>query len=315
MKNITAGELFAGIGGIGLGFKKAGFKLSWANEIDKKACVTYNKNFKHIMLNKDMKELNPVKELKKVDVITGGFPCQAFSIAGYRKGFEDERGILFFDTLRFIKGINPKVIFLENVKNLSYHDEGRTLKRIKSKLKQLKYFVTSAVLNTAKYSDIPQNRERLYIVGFKDKNSFDRFKFPKEVKKTKLLSSFIEPEVSDEFYYNSSRYYPELKKKITNSNTVYQWRRMYVRENKSSLCPTLTANMGTGGHNVPIIKDKKGIRKLTPRECARLQGFPNNFILPNNLSRSALYKQIGNSVSVPVVASIAKNIKTAVTDK
>jgi DNA (cytosine-5)-methyltransferase 1 len=111
MRNITIGELFAEIGGIGLGFKNAGFKLSCANEIDKKACVTYNKNFKHTLLNKDIKELDPEKEIKKVYVITGGFPCQAFSIAGYRKGFEDERGILFFDTLRFIKAIRPKVIF------------------------------------------------------------------------------------------------------------------------------------------------------------------------------------------------------------
>ena len=115
----------------------------------------------------------------------------------------------------------------------------------------------------------------------------------------------------DKYYYNNSKYYPILKESMTNSNTCYQWRRHYVRENKSNLCPTLTANMGTGGHNVPLIFDKKGVRKLTPRECARFQGFPDNFKLNTDFADSVLYKQFGSSVSVPVIKLVAENILQA----
>lgn len=312
----TVGELFAGIGGIGLGFKNAGgYKLAWANEIDANACSTYSKNFTHPIINKDMTEIDPLKDLGKVDIITGGFPCQAFSIAGYRKGFKDDRGNLFFDILRFVKKIEPRVIFLENVKNLSAHDNGRTFKIIQEELTNAGYYIKSQILNTADYSEIPQNRERIYIVCFRYKQEYDNFKFPQKSKKRKSVSDLIDLFVSQDFYYNNTKYYPILKEEVKNSNTVYQWRRTYVRENKSNLCPTLTANMGMGGHNVPLIKDEKGVRKLTPRECARFQGFPDDFILPDNLAKPALYKQIGNSVSVPVITAIAKNIKIALGDK
>jgi DNA (cytosine-5)-methyltransferase 1 len=312
----TIGELFAGIGGIGLGFKNAGgYKLVWANEIDTNACATYKKNFTHSIINKDMTEIDISKELEKVDIITGGFPCQAFSIAGYRKGFKDDRGNLFFDILRFIQNIEPRVLFLENVKNLSAHDNGITFKIIQSELTKAGYFIKSQILNTADYSEIPQNRERIYIVCFRSKQDCDNFKFPNKSTRRKSVSDLLDPSATQEFYYNETKYYPTLKEEIRNPNTVYQWRRTYVRENKSNLCPTLTANMGMGGHNVPLIKDKKGIRKLTPRECARFQGFPDNFILPDNLAKPTLYKQIGNSVSVPVITAIARNIRIALEDK
>ncbi len=310
----TVGELFAGIGGIGLGFKKAGFDISWANEIDEKACITYSRNFKHLLLNQDMRETDP-KTLKKVDVLTGGFPCQAFSIAGYRKGFKDDRGNIFFDILRYIETLKPRVVFLENVKNLAGHDKGRTFKIIQDELKKLGYTVKASILNTATHSNIPQNRERIYILCFKNKKDADNFSFPSPVKERKPLSSILDHSASDEFYYTNTKYYSQLKKEIKNKNTIYQWRRVYLRENKSNLCPTLTANMGTGGHNVPLILDDKGIRKLTPRECARFQGFSDDFILPDTLAKPALYKQIGNSVSVPVITAIAKNIKIALGDK
>lgn len=302
------GELFAGIGGIGLAFKDAGFDVVWANEIDEKACFTYSQNFEHLVVNKGMQDVNP-SELPKVDILTGGFPCQAFSIAGYRKGFNDDRGNLFFDILRYIKALQPKVVFLENVKNLSTHDGGRTFKRIQEELLDAGYYIKSNVLNTSNYSDVPQNRERIYIVCFKDKNLADKFKFPSKVNKLKSIKEMLETNVGEEFYYTNTKYYEQLKREMTNKNTIYQWRRVYVRENKSNLCPTLTANMGTGGHNVPLILDENnGIRKLTPRECIRFQGFPDNYILPTNLPKSALYKQIGNSVSVPVIKRIAENI-------
>ena len=311
MRKYRVGELFAGIGGIGLGFHEAGFELAWANEIDKKACITYSRNFGNLLINKDMVQVDP-KELPKIDVLTGGFPCQAFSIAGYRKGFADDRGHLFFDILRYIDVLQPKVVFLENVKNLTVHDHGRTFGIIQKELTQAGYYIKASVLNTANYSDVPQNRERLYIVCFKNKNFADKFKFPDPVNKTKTIRSLLETNVPEVFSYKKSRYYARLKAEMKNPDTIYQWRRIYVRENKNNLCPTLTANMGTGGHNVPLIIDgEDNIRKLTPRECARLQGFPDTYVLPKELPNSALYKQIGNSVSVPVIRAIAENILKA----
>lgn len=308
MKKYLVGELFAGIGGIGLGFQEAGFELAWANEIDEKACVTYSQNFSHLLINQDMTKVDP-STLPQIDILTGGFPCQAFSVAGYRKGFKDDRGNLFFDILRYINTLKPKVVFLENVKNLTAHDNGHTFSVIQNELNQAGYYIKSNVLNTCQYSDVPQNRERIYIVCFRDKELADKFKFPTPTKKLRSIRSLLEDNVSEEFSYKHSKYYEQLKQEMTNPSTIYQWRRVYVRENKNNLCPTLTANMGTGGHNVPLILTDNGdIRKLTPRECARFQGYPDNYKLPDNLPKSALYKQIGNSVSVPVIKKIAENI-------
>ena len=304
---MKVGELFAGIGGIGLAFRQAGFDIGWANEIDKKAYLTYSKNFNNHAVNEDMKKVNPIK-LGPIDVLAGGFPCQSFSIAGHMKGFEDPRGNLFFDILNFVDVLQPPIIFLENVKNLLSHDCGRTFKIIQGELSNAGYYIKHKVLNTAEYSDIPQNRERLYIVCFGHKEHYEKFKFPKPIKKTKSIRSLLESNVSEKFSYKNSKYYTLLKETMTNPNTLYQWRRTYVRENKKGLCPTLTANMGTGGHNVPLVLDGNDIRKLTPRECARFQGFPDSFIFPDELPNSELYKQIGNSVSIPVVRAIAKNI-------
>lgn len=304
---MNVGELFAGIGGIGLAFKKAGFDIGWANELDKKAYLTYSKNFNNYAVNEDMRKVNPI-DLRSVDVLAGGFPCQSFSIAGYQKGFNDERGNLFFDILNFVDVLRPPVIFLENVKNLLTHDCGRTFKIIQGELSNAGYYIKHKVMNTVEYSDVPQNRERLYIVCFGHKEHYLKFKFPKPVKKTKSIRSLLDSNVPEEFSYKNSRYYDKLKDAMKNPDTLYQWRRTYVRENKKGLCPTLTANMGTGGHNVPLVLDDDDIRKLTPRECARFQGFPDSFVLPKELPNSELYKQIGNSVSVPVVKAIAKNI-------
>ena len=299
-----------GIGGIELGFKNAGFDIAWANEIDKNASITYRLNHKHKLFEKDLNDLQ-TSEVEPVDVLTGGFPCQAFSIAGYQKGFRDDRGNIFFQILRFVDDLEPKIIFLENVKNLVSHDKGRTFKRICSELEDRGYTLKYKVLNSAEYGDVPQNRERIYIVAFKDKNVAERFSFPKPKKLTKKVTDLIEKSVEDRYYYRNSRYYEQLKEEMKNRDSVYQWRRVYVRENKSKLCPTLTANMGTGGHNVPLIIDEKDIRKLTPRECARFQGYSDNFKFPPKLSNSALYKQIGNSVTVPVIEAIAREIKKA----
>ncbi|MEE1002256.1 MAG: DNA cytosine methyltransferase [Acutalibacteraceae bacterium] len=315
---LTCASFFAGVGGIDKGFEMAGFKTIFANEFDKNAATTYTANFPDVDLKVcDIKELDENKDIPNFDVLLAGFPCQAFSIAGYRQGFDDEkgRGNLFFELIRIIKKKKPKVIFLENVKNLLTHDNGNTFSVIYNALNELGYHVKKTVLNSCDYGNIPQTRERIYIVCFKDERQLQKFDFPKKINLEKKLSDVIDFKgKKDKNYYYTERcnFYNELSKCVTSSETCYQWRRVYVRENKSNLCPTLTANMGTGGHNVPIIKTYDNrIRKLTPRECFNLQGFPEDFILPDSLCNGALYKQAGNSVVVTVIYRIAEEIKKA----
>ena len=311
MKNgLKVASLFAGIGGICYGFKQAGAQIVWANEIDKDACKTYRHNFgDKYLVEGDIKEVDP-NTIPDIDILNGGFPCQAFSVAGYRKGFDDERGNLFFEITRILEVKKPRAILLENVKNLEGHDHGNTFKVIKEQLELLGYHVHKAVLNTMEYGNVPQNRERIYIVGFLSKEAYDKFTYPKEIPLTKNIHDIID--VTDKkplgLYYENSKYYPELVKTMTKKDTVYQWRRVYCRENKSNVCPTLTANMGTGGHNVPLILDDYGIRKLTPEECVGFQGFPKEFSFPNDICNASKYKQAGNSVSVPVIKRIAENM-------
>ena len=305
-------DLFAGVGGIRMGFENAGFKTVFANDFDAPCKQTYDLNFKDSKLVvEDIRKIG-IDDLPPFDFLLGGFPCQAFSIAGYRKGFDDpkNRGNLFFDIAKIIKAKNPEGFMLENVKNLKSHDGGNTFKVIEETLRDLGYFVKSKVLNTMEYGNVPQNRERIYIVGFKNKDYSDKFVFPEPVKLTIKITDLLENNVPEKYYYNGKPLFERIKKDVKEEGRVYQWRRQYVRENKSGVCPTLTANMGTGGHNVPIIKDKKGIRKLTPLECFRIQGFPKNYILPN-IADSALYKQAGNSVSIPVVEAVAKQMMKA----
>jgi len=307
-------DLFAGVGGIRLGFEKAGFETAFANDFDEQCKTTYDLNFSRSKLVvEDIRKIG-VDDLPKFDFLLGGFPCQPFSIAGYRQGFEDkkDRGNLFFDIVRIIEARKPEGFLLENVKNLKSHDQGKTFTMIEETLKNLGYYLKSKVLNSMDYGNIPQNRERLYIVGFKNETYTDNFSFPEPVKLTKKIADLLEKDVPEKYYYNGKPLFEKLKNSIKEEGKVYQWRRQYVRENKSGVCPTLTANMGTGGHNVPIIKDKKGIRKLTPLECFRIQGFPPEFSLPKNLADSALYKQAGNSVSVPVLEAVANQMMRAI---
>lgn len=310
-------DLFAGVGGIRLGFEQAGFETVFANDFEPKCAATYDLNFGDGALTVgDITKIDE-KTIPDCDFVIGGFPCQAFSIAGYRKGFDDEkgRGNLFLDVARIIKEKKPVGFMLENVKNLKTHDGGNTFKVISQTLQDLGYHIKAEVLNSMDYGNVPQNRERIYIVGFKDKKKCDAFEFPKPIKRTVNVTDILEKgEIPEKYYYEGKPLYDRLKDEITEQGEVYQWRRQYVRRNKSGVCPTLTANMGTGGHNVPIIYDGKGIRKLTPRECFSVQGFPKDYKLPTNISDGALYKQAGNSVSVPVIKRIAENIKKALED-
>ena len=317
MSNYTLGSLFAGIGGIDLGFKKVGVKALWANEIDTYCAETFKANHSDTnLIVGDICNLK-AKDLPTVDILAGGFPCQPFSIAGYRKGFEDDRGNLFFQIIRLLKEFQiekrlPKVVFLENVKNLYNHNNGETFKLVREELKNLGYYVTERILNTCEYGNIPQNRERLYIVAFLSKEQKDNLVWPSKIKLTNTIDNIIawDNEVDKKYYYTPSmKCYPLLYENMKNKNSIYQFRRVYIRENKSGVCPTLTANMGMGGHNVPLIKDSKDrIRKITPRECLLLQGFPKDFNIPKNLCDSRVYKQAGNSVSVEVIYRIAKEI-------
>lgn len=304
-------DLFAGIGGIRLGIQSNDYECVFSSEFDLNAQKTYSINFNDIP-HGDITKISE-EEIPNHDILLGGFPCQAFSIAGYRKGFEDTRGTLFFEIARILEYHQPKAFLLENVKGLIGHDKGQTIKKMLEVLNEhLGYETYVKVLNSMTHSNIPQNRERVFIVGF-NKNKikqFDKFNFPEPIPLTKGISDLLSKERQlEKYYYDSkSKIYLQLEKANIQKNRIYQWRRQYVRENKSNVCPTLTANMGTGGHNVPIIRDSYGIRKLTPRECARFQGYPESFILPN-ISDSKLYQQIGNSVTVPLIRRIADNIK------
>lgn len=318
MKNKCA-SFFAGVGGIDKGFELAGFETIYANELDVNASTTFKANFKNVTIDVcDIKDLNEKTDIPNFDIMLGGFPCQAFSVAGYRQGFDDKkgRGNLFFDLLHIIKAKKPEVVFLENVKNLVTHDKGNTFKVINEALKNEGYHIKSKVLNSYQYGNIPQSRERIYIVCFKNKEHYLKFDFPSAVPLNKSLKDVIDfdNKQDEKFYYTEKcSFYDTLVEDIQTSDTCYQWRRTYVRENKSNLCPTLTANMGTGGHNVPLIKmNNNDIRKLTPRECFNLQGFPEDFIIPEQSSNTALYKQAGNSVTVTVIEAIAKNIMQSI---
>ena len=305
-------DLFAGIGGIRIGFENAGFESVFSNDFEPACKKTYDLNFETSKLHiQDIREIEP-DTLPDFDFLLGGFPCQAFSIAGHRQGFNDEknRGNLFFYVAKILEVKQPTGFLLENVKNLVSHDNGRTFQIIQTMLQELGYHLKFQVLNTMEYGNVPQNRERIYIVGFKNFTQCMQFSFPEPIELTRTVKDILEPTVSQKYYYNGKPLYDRIKNDVTEEGKVYQWRRQYVRENKKNVCPTLTANMGTGGHNVPIIKDAHGIRKLTPLECLRLQGFPDSYVLPDNLSDGALYKQAGNSVSVPVIERIAKNIVT-----
>lgn len=307
-------DLFAGIGGIRMGFENAGFETVFSNDFEPKCKTTFDLNFEDPkMVVEDIRNIQP-SSLPDFNYLLGGFPCQAFSIAGHMQGFNDEkdRGNLFFYIAKILEEKQPDGFLLENVKNLCAHDKGNTFNVIKQTLTDLEYHIKYQVLNTMEYGNIPQNRERIYIVGFKNKNYFEKFSFPEPKQLIKTVRDFLESDVDQKYYYEGKPLYERIKDDIDSQDDIYQWRRQYVRRNKKRVCPTLTANMGAGGHNVPIIKDNKGIRKLTPRECIRLQGFPFDYKLPNLTSDAPLYSQAGNSVSVPVIESIANKIKEAV---
>ncbi len=322
---VTVGCLFSAIGGFSKAFQQHGASILWANEKDRFASETFRLNFPNVRhIEKPVEDLSVHRDhLQPIDVLTAGFPCQSFSIAGEKRGFQDPRGLLFLHIIRIIREFGskkPKVLLLENVKNLKAHDKGRTFKRIQAEIQRAGYWFSDAntrVLNTADYTDIPQNRERVFMVAMSRAHfTANAFIFPDpslQIKRRAVRTFLDLKEKADPTLYFTpdSQYYEMFHKEIEKGGRahIYQLRRSYVRKNMSNMCFTLMANMGGGGHNQPVIKDRWGIRKLTPRECARLQGYEDSwFQIPESLSNTQVYKQIGNSVTVPLVALLAQGI-------
>ena len=325
MEKLRCASFFAGVGGIDLGFHSVGFETIYANEFDSYPAKTFELNFPNIHI--DVKDINEVKteDIPDFDILLAGFPCQAFSIAGYRKGFNDEkgRGELFFQLVRILEAKKPRIAFFENVKNLVGHDNGNTFRVICEQLDLLGYKYTYQVLNAMNYGNVAQNRERIYIVAFRDESDYEKFHWPLSVPLTTSVRDIIDFKnpVDEKYYYTKGKYkgdiYEQLVLAMKNDDkenpSIYQWRRKYVRQNKSGVVPTLTANQGEGGHNVCLIHtDDNRIRKMTPRECFNTQGFPKDFKLPEDMSDARLYKQAGNSVCVSVISRIAKNIMDSI---
>lgn len=304
-------SLFAGIGGIDLGFKQAGFNIVWANEIDKFACATYKANLggDHLV-NCDIRRVNE-NDIPDFDVLVAGFPCQPFSIAGKQRGFCDDRGQLFFEIKRIIKGKKPNVVFLENVANLIEHDNGKSFEQVYLSLMEEGYIVRYSTQNPKTHANIPQQRNRVFIVAFLDLEHCNKFKYPEEIPLITKISDIINiHEKHDDVYYytNTHPLYSEMCKKIKDRGLIHRISDYGISKSGYEICPTLTANMGTYPDRVHIIKDDYGIRKLTPYECILLQGYPKQYKFPKGITLQQAYKQIGNSVCVPIIYNIALNI-------
>lgn len=310
-KVITVGSMFAGIGGICLGFKQAGFDIVWANEIDSAACKTYRHHFGGDYLVEGDICLIDKTSIPKFDVLTAGFPCQPFSLAGPHKGFKDKRGNLFFQIIEVAEIVKPGIIFLENVSNLIYHDDGKTFIKIFNSLSELGYCIRYRNIPANEYGNTPQTRNRTYIVAFKDELMCQRFVFPDPIELTTDIFDIIDVhKKQNEVYYYSKNdtFYSCLISKVKRRDSIYRVHDSGIHLAKNRTCPTLTASMGTRKNMVPIIIDDFGFRKLTLRECLDFQGFPKEFYFPKDITIEDAYKQIGNSVCVPVIKRIAEQI-------
>ncbi len=313
MSKPTVVGLFSGIGGIELGFMQAGFEILYSNEIDRCACITYRINFiNHRLVEGDICDIN-ANTVPKTDIIVAGFPCQPFSIMGRQRGFSDPRGNMFFQITRIAEAVKPKVIFLENVKNLIYHNKGRTFITMYNALAELGYSVKYSVQNARTHGNIPQERSRTFVAAFTDYDMMNAFSFPDEIPLERSIDDIIDRSVkhSDIYYYGrESRYYETLNRKIPDKTGIYRIDDSGIANRKYIISPTLKANMGTYHDRVPIIRDDFGIRRLTPQECLALQGYPDNFIF-RGIPLEVAYKQAGNTVCVPVVNRIAEQLYKA----
>ena len=316
---ITAGCLFSGMGGFACALEQEGIRPLWANEMDKYACKTFRHNHpRGIKLIKgDVRELSVAKHnLHPVDILTAGFPCQSFSQAGKKAGFADSRGECFYEIPRLLKEFGderPGIVLLENVRNLMHGGEGLWFDEVIRQIQAAGYWFkkhTCRVLDTAELTGIPQHRPRLFMAAFSTARFPANFyKFPDVAIKPRDIGEFIDRKRKAECYLPpDNRYYKEIRKAMDegDSSGIFQLRRYYARENKNRMCPTLTANMGGGGWNIPFVEDRWGIRELTVQECLRLQGF-EDYTFPDDVPRKEQYRQIGNAITVPLAAMLVAN--------
>lgn len=314
-------DLFAGIGGFRLALQNLGGKCVFTSEWDKEAKRTYKANFGETPFGDITKEETKQYIPDNFDILCAGFPCQAFSIAGKRGGFEDTRGTLFFDVAEIIKRKQPKAIFLENVKGLRNHDKGKTLTTILNVLRNdLGYFVPEPQIVNAKDFGVPQNRERIYIVGFHPSTGINEFTYPKPLDKKVTFADIKEKKVPATKYYLSTQYISTLEKhKARHESKGNGFGYQIIKDDEISNAVVC----GGMGRERNLVIDKRlkdftptthikgevnrdGIRKMTPREWARLQGFPDNYLIP--VADASAYKQFGNSVAVPAIQATAKEI-------
>jgi DNA (cytosine-5)-methyltransferase 1 len=317
-------DLFAGIGGMRTAATNLGGNCVFASEWDRYAQIAYQENYGHAPVG-DIREVL-ASEVPEHDVLLAGFPCQAFSIAGKRGGFEDTRGTLFFDVARIIKEKQPKLFLLENVKGLTHHDSGRTLATILRVLRDdLGYLVPDPQVVNAKNFGVPQNRERVLIVGFRRDLGVKEFAYPSGSQQNRLLSEVLEKEPVSAKYYLSTRLLETLRAHKVRHNMRGNGFGMYVRELDDIAGTLVVGGMGRERNLVvdtrqtnliPVTKiigevNKEGIRRLTPREWARLQGFPDDFKIV--VSDAQAYKQFGNSVAIPAIQAVLKAMLELVT--
>ena len=301
-------DLFAGIGGIRIAFERAGGQCVFTSEWDKPCQVMYEANFG----DKPFGDITKIvaDEVPDHDILTGGFPCQAFSIIGNGRGFADTRGTLFFDVERILRAKQPKAFLLENVKQLTTHDNGRTFKIILEHLENLGYFVHYKVLNGLDFG-VPQKRERIMIVGFKENHPFE---FPRNGAETKKLADILEPERQiDKKHFLSDYFRQKLQRKLKEQGKKIMTRPVVIHENKGGnlgIHPFSTALRANGSYNYVTVN---GERRLTPREMLRLQGYPDTFkmVVPDTQVR----KQAGNSVVIPKIEAVARAMVQAMNQK
>lgn len=296
-------DLFAGVGGIRLGFEKFKGECVFTSEWDKYSKITYKANFGDEPQD-DITKIK-VQEVPKHDILLGGFPCQPFSNAGLKQGFDDTRGTLFFDVARIIDYRKPSMLLLENVKGFVNHDKGKTMKIVKETLEDLGYNVFFKVLNARDFG-LPQNRERIYIVGLnKRKLGSIGFKFPEPTCKPTRVGDILETKV-DEKYTLSNKLWQGHKRRLKEHRAKGNGFGYSLFNRDSKYTSTISARYYKDGSEILIEQKNKNPRKLTPREAARLQGFPESFKIP--VSDAQAYKQFGNSVAVPVIYAIARQM-------
>ncbi|HUD05105.1 MAG TPA: DNA (cytosine-5-)-methyltransferase [Patescibacteria group bacterium] len=318
MRKLKAIDLFAGIGGVRLGLERAGFDVIYSNDFDKFCKITFENYFKEPLDTRKIEDV-PFSDIPNdIDLLAAGFPCQPFSLAGLKRGFADPRGSLFTKVVDIIREKKPKAFLLENVKHLKRHDGGKTLDYMLDVLRnELGYYVPEPEILNSKNFGVPQNRERIYIVGFRDETTF---KYPTGNEKIPNLHDILEEEVEDEFYFLSQKYLDCLIRHKNRHEKKGNGFGLEILDPEGISNTLVVGNMGRERNLIkdlhsPIAfrKNKMGVRKLTIRECARLQGFPKNFEFP--VSRTQAYKQLGNTITIPVITSIGKHIKKSLVTK